>query len=318
MADTTRAERAQGPSSGRRPPSLRELEVLQAMIATRKTVAAAQRLGISQPAVSRALAALEAHVGRPLFAREGGRLVPTADAFALDAEAQPIFAALERLNSWPGQAVQASVLRIATPPTLAQFVLPPVLAEFRRQEPDVVANVEIDTSSTVITQVADRAVDLGLVDMSASHIGIQGEAIREAVAHVLMPEEHPLAEREVLTPQDLAEEPIIALARRFPERIKVEQAFADAGVALRLVGEGTAAVFVAEMVRQRVGLALLNPFPLTLGGLRGLVARRFAPAIAYRTMLLFPSAGSVAPAARRFADLLIAMQPEDGLTMPIR
>ena len=98
----------------------------------------------------------------------------------------------------------------------------------------------------------------------------------------------------------------------------MERAFADAGVALRLVGEGTATVFVAEMVRQRVGLALLNPFPLTLGGMRGLVARRFAPAIAYRTMLLFPSAGSVAPAARRFADLLIAMQPEDGLTVPIR
>ena len=293
MVNTARAARPPASTSQRRPPSLRELEVLQAMIATRKTVAAAQRLGISQPAVSRALAALEA-------------------------EAQPIFTALDRLNHWPGQAVQASVLRIATPPTLAQFVLPPVLAEFRRQEPDVVANVEIDTSSTVITQVADRAVDVGLVDMSASHIGIQGKAIREAVAHVLMPEEHPLADREVLTPQDLAEEPIIALARRFPERIKVEQAFADAGVALRLVGEGTAAVFVAEMVRQRVGLALLNPFPLTLGGLRGLVARRFAPAITYRTMLLFPSAGPVAPAARRFADLLIAMQPEDGLTMPIR
>ena len=59
----------------RRRPSLRELEVLQAMIATRKTVAAAQMLGISQPAVSRALAALEADVGCALFARQGGRLV---------------------------------------------------------------------------------------------------------------------------------------------------------------------------------------------------------------------------------------------------
>ena len=188
------------------------------------------------------------------------------------------------------------------------------VADGRLLAPDVVANVEIDTSATVITQVADRAADLGLVDISASHIGVHGEVVREAVAHVLMPDDHPLAARETLGPQDLADEPIIALARRFPERIRMERAFADAGVALRLVGEGTAAVFVAEMVRQRVGLALLNPFPLTLGGMQGLVARRFAPAIAYRTMLLFPSAGSVAPAARRFADLLIAMQPEDGLT----
>ena len=78
-------------------PSVRELEVLHAVITTRKTTAAAQRLGGSQPAVSRAIGALEARLGRELFIRDGGRLVPTADAFALDAEAAPIFSALERL-----------------------------------------------------------------------------------------------------------------------------------------------------------------------------------------------------------------------------
>lgn len=302
----------------RRPPSLRELEVLQAMIATRKTVAAAQMLGISQPAVSRALAGLERHVGRPLFAREGGRLVPTGDAFALEAEAQSVFAALERLAGWPGQAALASVLRIATAPTLAQFMLPPVLACFRREEPDVVAHVEIGTSSAVIAQVSDRAADLGIVDIPVSHPGVRGEVIREAVAHVVMPADHTLAGRELIGPRDLAGEPIIALARRFPVRIEAERAFADAGVALRLVAEGTTSVLIAEMVRQRIGLALLNPFPLTLGGMHGLVARRFTPTVSYRTLLLFPSAGPVAPAARRFADLLVATQPEDGVTTPIR
>lgn len=305
-------------NADRRPPSLRELEVLQAMIATRKTVAAAQMLGISQPAVSRALAALEAHVGRPLFAREGGRLVPTADAFALEAEAQPVFAALERLAGWPGRTTLASVLRIATAATLAQFVLPPALARFRLQEPDVVANVEISTSSSVIAQVADRAADLGLVDVPVPHVGVRGEVIREAVAHVVMPEDHPLAVRDLIGPRDLAEEPLIAAARRFPVRFEADRAFADAGLTPRLVAEGATSTFIAELVRQRVGLALLNPFPLTLGGMHGLVARRFEPRIAYRTSLLFPAVGPVAPAARRFADLLRAWQPEDGLTTPIR
>jgi hypothetical protein len=75
---------------------------------------------------------------------------------------------------------------------------------------------------------------------------------------------------------------------------------------------------MAELVRQKVGLALLNPFPLTLGGMHGLAARPFLPRITYRTSLLFPASGPVAPAARRFADLLRAWQPEDGLTTPIR
>ncbi|WP_066468651.1 LysR substrate-binding domain-containing protein [Bosea sp. WAO] len=311
-------KRVAGKVGARQAPSLRELEILQAMIATRKTVAAAQMLGISQPAVSRALATLEAHVGRPLFLREGGRLVPTGDAFALEAEAQPVFDALQRLAGWPGQTAMASVLRIAAATTLAQFVLPPVLAHFRIQEPDVVANVEIGTSTSVIALVADRAADIGLVDVPVPHIGVRNEVFREAVAHVVMPEDHPLAAHALIAPRDLADEPLIAAARRFPVRFEADRAFADAGVAPRLVAEGATATFMAELVRQRVGLALLNPFPLTLGGMQGLAARRFAPRIVYRTSLLFPATGPVVPAARRFADLLRAWQPEDGLTTPIR
>lgn len=299
-------------------PTLRELEILSAMIVTRKTVAAAQMLGISQPAVSRALASLEARLGRALFTREGGRLVPSAEAFALEAQAQPIFSALEALAVWPPAPVQAATLRIVVAPTLAQFVLPRALALFALAEPDVAVHVEICPSADVIAQVADRAADLGLVDVPAAHPGVRGRVMREAVAHVLMPADHALAGREEIAPRDLLDIPLIAVARRFPARIEADRVFAAAGVAPRIVAEGATAIFVAELVRSGVGLALLNPFPLTLGGLAGLAARRFTPAIAYRTQLLFPSTGPTAPAPRRFAELLLASQPEDGLTIPVR
>jgi DNA-binding transcriptional LysR family regulator len=304
------------PIDGAAAPSLRELEILSAMIATRKTVAAAQMLSISQPAVSRALAALEARMGRALFSREGGRLVPTGDAFALEAEAQPIFTAMHRLANWPHGQAHASVLKIAASSTLAQFILPGVIALFEAREGSV--QVEIGTSSSVIGQVADRAADIGLVDIPVEHPGVKAQAMREAVAHVLMPSDHPLAARPFLGPRDLADVPLIAVPRRFPARIEADRAFAAEGVTPRIVTEGATAIFVAELVRKRIGLALLNPFPLTLGGLDGLTARRFVPAIPYRTMLMFPSAGPIVPAARLFADLLLAWQPEDGLTTPIR
>jgi DNA-binding transcriptional LysR family regulator len=301
---------------GMAPPSLRELEILRAMIATRKTVAAAQMLSISQPAVSRALAALEERTGRVLFMREAGRLVPTGDAFALEAEAQPIFTAMQRLATWPLGQARASVLKIAAASTLAQFVLPSVIALFGAREGGV--QIEIETSSSVIAQVADRAADIGFVDIPVEHPGVRARAFREAVAHVLMPGDHQLAALPELGPRDLADVPLIAVARRFPARIEADRAFAAAGVAPRIVAEGATAIFVAELVRKRIGLALLNPFPLTLGGLDGLVARRFCPTIAYRTMMMFPSAGPITPAAQSFADLLLEWQPEDGLTTAIR
>ncbi|HRE22024.1 MAG TPA: LysR family transcriptional regulator, partial [Rhabdaerophilum sp.] len=74
-----------------RRPTLRELEVLRTLIAYGKATAAARKLGISQPAVSRAIHQLEKRTGLVLFRREGGRLVPTADALALHKESEAIF-----------------------------------------------------------------------------------------------------------------------------------------------------------------------------------------------------------------------------------
>lgn len=304
-------------TAGRRP-NLRELEILRAMIATRKTVAAATALGISQPAVSRAIASLQVRVGRMLFARDGGRLVPTADAFALEAEAAPLFRALERIALWPNGAAVSGVLRISAAPTLAQFVMPAAVAHFRIIEPDLMIHVQIGTGTDVINSVADRIADLGLVDAPVSHPGIRVEPFRQAVAHCIMPEGHRLARLDEIVPTDLADEPMIALSRRFASRVEIDRVFSGSGIARRIVTETTTSISAVEMVRHGIGIALINPYPISIGGLTGLVARPFAPTVPYLPSFLFPATGSVSPLARRVADALRAMQPEDGLTLPLR
>lgn len=299
-------------------PSLRELEILRAMIATRKMVAAAHLLGISQPAVSRAIASLESRVGRALFARDGGRLLPTPDAFALEAEAAPLFRALERIALWPDGLAATGVLRVAAAPTLAQFVLPATVAHFRVLEPDLVIHVLIGTGTDVINSIAERSADLGLVDAPVSHPGIRVEPFRQAVAHCVMPEGHRLARHQEIVPADLADEPMIALSRRFPSRVEIDRVFAGSGISRRIVTETTTSIAAVEMVRHGIGITLVNPYPISIGGLAGLIARPFAPAIVYRPSFLFPAAGSVSPLARRVADVMRAQQPEDGLTVPLR
>lgn len=299
-------------------PSLRELEILRALIHSRKTTSAAASLGVSQPAVSRAIASLEAKVGRTLFSRDGGRLVPTAEAFALEEEARPIFAALDRIAVWPDGPAKRGVLKVAASPTLAQFLLPDIVAQFREAEPELTIQVEIGTGTSVVASVADRLADIGLVDQPASHPGVRAEPMREGVAHCLMLKAHRLAAKSSVTAVDFEGEAMIALARRFASRVQADRLFAAMGVTPRIVAEAATSAFVAELVRRGVGIALINPFPLSIGsGLEGLVARPFEPAITYTTMLLFPASGAASPAARRFADALKVGQRDDGLTTPI-
>lgn len=298
-------------------PSLRELEALSAMIATRKTVAAAHLLGISQPAVSRAIASLEARIGRPLFERDGGRLQPTSEAFVLEQEARALLQALARLGRDVAPAA-GGALRIAAAPTLAQFLLPDLLASWRIERPEIVLHVEIGTNTAVVAAVADRIADIGLADSPGVHPGVRAEVFRTAAAHCVMRADHPLASLPVITPANLDGVAFIALARRFHSRIEAERIFADAGAQPRIVAEAATGAFVAELVRRGVGVALVNPFPVTLGGMDGVVARPFAPLIQYETVLLFPAFGPIPLAARDFADTLKSWQPDDGLTLAIR
>lgn len=299
-------------------PTLRELDVLRAMVATRKTVAAAAMLGISQPAVSRIISTLEERLGLVLFTRSGGRLTPTSDAFMLEAEATPIFAALERLTHWPSRAREGGMLRIMTVPTIGQCLLPGMIAGFRMQAPDVKIGIDITTSNDVIAAVADRRADIGIVDTPAHHPSVRVEMFRESVAHVVMKEDDPLGAKHQLGVADIADRPVVALSGRFAARAEAERAFAAAGKPFDVGVEVSTVMLAAEMVRAGMGVSLLNPFPLSLTGMAGLAARPFSPSISYRTCLMFPATGGVSTLARRFADHVKAAQPEDGLTIAIR
>ena len=85
-------------------PSLRELEVFRATVFSSSATAAAERLGISQPSVSRILANIEQRMGMILFLRQNGRLVPTAEAFALNDELETVFEGLERVRHFAAEA----------------------------------------------------------------------------------------------------------------------------------------------------------------------------------------------------------------------
>lgn len=302
--------------SGR--PSLRELEVLRAMIASRKTIAAAHLLGVSQPAVSRAIASLEARTGRQLFSREGGRLTPTADAFALESEAGAIFEALDRLSQWPDRSEGKTLLRIAASPTLTHMVLTGFIARMRVLEPSLTYAVEVCTGTDVLAHVADRRADLGLLDMPVGHPAIRAEIIREAEIHCLMPEDHPLARKAVVTAADLDNVPLVLLPHRFAARGEIDKGFQRAGVRPRIVAEVSVTSLAAELVRQGIGVSIFNPFPMAMQPIPGTVWRPYRPTIWYRTYLLFPATGGVHPAARRFADLISEELGEDGLSRPVR
>jgi DNA-binding transcriptional LysR family regulator len=298
-------------------PSLREIEALRAMVATGKTTQAARDLGTSQPSVSRAIASLEARLGQPLFTRRNGRLAPTAEALAFEARAAVIFDLLDQLAAPRPGIDGAAAIRFACPPTLANLFLAPLLARFIVSAPGLKVHVEIGTSTDCLAAVAEGSADLGLVDQTPSHDGVRLEIFRRARPHALLPKRHRLAARSELSIGDLVGERVVALSRRFPLRTKVDAAFAAQRAEPLIAAEATTSVFLAELVRAGLGIAILNPFPLELRPDKALVFRPLDVKMSLETAVVVPARGSLAPAARALANFIRAEQPASPFSTPV-
>lgn len=302
-----------------RAPSIRELEVLRALVSHGKTTAAAAKLGITQPAVSRAIAQLEAHTGLTLFRREGGRLLATAEALALARESEPIFTTLERLERANWRPIEENpTLRIACPPTMAQFFVNDLLAAFSRAEPEMRLSFEIGSGDDVIRQVTNGDTDIGIVDAAPSHPGARFVSFRVSEAHVIVPKGAAWAGRATITPDDFRDQPFIALARRFPSRTVIDRLFLGAGVTARIVAEVSTVASACELVEAGIGVTIANPFPVIFGRRERLDFVPFRPAIAYETSFVLPSMVPPTPVARRFMDFVRMHQREDGISTAIR
>jgi len=115
--------------------NLRQLEILRAVIRHRTTVAAADELALSQPAISNALKAMEAQAGFALFERVNNRLFPTTEAMALYKESDAIFALHAKLENRVRDLRENRTghLSIVATPPLAYSIIPPALSSFLRR-----------------------------------------------------------------------------------------------------------------------------------------------------------------------------------------
>ena len=291
--------------------SIRDLEVLDEVIRAKSTTLAASRLGISQPAVSRALAQMEERSGRTLFRREGHKVVPTADAMVIFEETRNIFASLQRLSQLDWTEKKRTPLRLAVPPTLAHCFLDRLAARFVAQTEGAVIAIEIVTTPQVFEMVADRTAEIGVADLPSPNQSLERVVFRRSAFACAMPLRHPLARKSRITPGDLDGQNLVALVKRNPARMTIDRLLLKADAKANVVVETSNALSAIDYVRGGLGVALVNPFPVALNA-SGVVFRPFEPRLEYETAF-FLAAGDVAGALpRRFIEFIRAQQsPSD-------
>lgn len=269
--------------------NIRQIEVFKAIMDTGSVSAAARRLNVSQPSVSKQLALLESRLGLALFQRTGNRLLPRPEAVALQSRIERVYSGLDRLNAFLSDLSQnrQGEVQVAAMPLIAHKWLPDVLAPFLRAHPLVSATLPVRSSRWIAEWVAAGRVDLG-IGLANDTPGLSCTRLLVLPMVAVMAVDHPLAGPAPLDAAELTGQSVISLTNFDFRPGLFDDLLEDAGARpTRRIQTFTSHV-ACELARKGVGIALVDA--LTALDVRdtGLCLRRLASDPAIDVMLMSP------------------------------
>jgi DNA-binding transcriptional LysR family regulator len=213
----------------------RQLAAFCAVVERKSFSQAAERLGVTQPAVSLQIRSLEQRLGRQLLDRSGRRVEPTEAGRRLYASAQRVLAAeehlLEELDADDEGAITGTLeLGASTGP--GGTVVPLLLCEFQEQHPDMGVRLTVSDTQTVVDRVAERELELGIVGAGRRHRGVAFEPFFSDEVVLACPADHRFAGKTVSL-DDLKGEKLIVMQDGAGVRQVIEDELRKAGMRLR-------------------------------------------------------------------------------------
>jgi DNA-binding transcriptional LysR family regulator len=213
----------------------RQLAAFCAVVERRSFSQAAERLGVTQPAVSLQVRALEKRLGTQLIDRSGRRVEPTEAGRKLYRGAQRMLAlesqiVTEVAASGEGELAGDLVIGASTGP--AAIAVPVLLCEFQQANPEIRVFLTVSDTHTIVERVAARELELGIVGASRRHRGVRFEPFFADEVILACPPTHRFAGRTV-TLDELRDEPLILMQEGAGVRQIVEDALRRLGLRLR-------------------------------------------------------------------------------------
>lgn len=286
--------------------NLRQIEAFRAVFQTNSMTAAAELMGVTQPAISRLIRDLEAEIDLPLFDRTRGRLISTQNAAALYREVDRSFYGLERISRAAAALHRRPTgnLRLAAAIAPSFYWLPELIKTFNSERSGIGISLNVLPSMEVLDAVSMQQYDFGLADVPANASGVDIEPLRGLEFVCVLPTGHRLLEKTILGPKDFAGESVLMISPDSHQQHHIVNAFASENVDLDIMFEASNSGPICALVSQGAGLSIVDPISARAFSGQGVELRRFSPAVPYELKLVYPANRPRSDQTKAFAELV--------------
>lgn len=299
--------------------SLRQLRAYATVARCASFTAAARELHISQSALSRTVMDVEQKLGATLLNRGTRRLTLTDRGAEVLSVAERVLtthrAEMRQLERYLDGS--RSVVTIATLPSVAAVLLPPVISKFREQVPGVNVRIVDTLARSVQRHVASGRADLAIsVPQRELHAVHQRPYVRDAF-FAAVPTDHPLARRGDLRWVDLHDQPFISIGADSSIRPYTDAAFAHAGQHPSRFIEASSITTAGGLIAAGLGVTALPALVHTLMTFTEHSRHRLVDPVVDRHLgLIVPAGRRPSPSAQQLLNLLESWQGEEHTLPP--
>lgn len=255
--------------------TLRQVEVIRAVMMAGTIQGAAKLLNVSAPGISRLVKYTESSLGIRLFERKGGLFVPSSEAEAIFEMIHQVYRQMENLNGAVGALRKGEDVRLsfASAPSIAQFIAARAIRGVRQRFPDLFIDLNIlKIEETTDYLLLDKG-EFVIMSSAVENPALTCEPLARGRLVAIVPDGHPLAGKATISVHDLAAEDFVGVHPDDPYGAALAQPFRDAGITPHYTMRGRFAQTVVSLVRHGLGVAVIDEFSVAEVYLPGVTRR---------------------------------------------
>ncbi len=297
--------------------NLHQLRVFYEVVRLGKISSAAERLHLTQPAVTWQIKSLENSFNLKFLDRIGKKILPTE-------EGKVLLEFAERFLNLERQAEEAlddvknlskGNLRIGASFTFGDFYLPPLLLAFHRKYPQIRLQISAGNSIQIIEDLLAYKIDLGIVASEPKEEKLETQQLTSDLLVAVVAPAHAWAKRKFISLKELNGQPLL-LREKGSSRRLVEEILAARGIAPQIIMESASTSAIKKMAESGVGIAILSQQVVQNEVQEGVLKKLFFKdaQIAYRFYLLYHRERHLSRAMKAFMELALEYFHNSGQT----
>jgi DNA-binding transcriptional LysR family regulator len=244
--------------------TLRQIEVIRAIMVTGTVAGAARLLNVSSPGISRIMKHAETSIGVKLFNRRGGRYSPTAQANVIFSQINTVYDKVEDLQFVISRIKRGanSELKLGSVPSIAHVMVPRAIADLRKALPNLLIDVDILKIEDAIDYLLLGKGELVASSYKLDHSVLACEPLARGRLKCVVPQAHPLARQTRVTAHEIVKYPLIGVDPNDPYGRIMASLFASHSLPYEVAIRARFGSTVCALVSLGLGIAIVDEFTL--------------------------------------------------------